>query len=424
MAVYEFFLNFVCMKILSINVFHYRRGGSETVYFNTSDLLAAHGHQVVNFALKWPENLPSDYSGYFPESKETRHGPLRPLKNIATYFYHPEAARNLRRLIRAERPDIAHIHLIWGQLTPSILRVLRSEGVPAVITAHDGRIVCPASIFRNGRGEVCEKCRGKHFYHCIGGNCCKGSKPLSVMMAAEQYFRNAFFHPAKMLDGIIYVSDFMRGKHEEYMPALRRLPAVRLYNTTPVIASQPAEPDAESPYYLFLGRLSAEKGVDVLLRAFATMPDLRIRIAGTGPDEERLKALAEGMDNVEFLGFKSGRELSDLTAGAKAIIVPSTLYENNPMTIIEAYASGTPAIGSHIGGIPEIIPEGQTGFTTPPGDHEALARAVRRVESLTPREYAAMRRNALDFARANFDSEAYYRQLMEFYHTVIDSYKQ
>lgn len=412
------------MKLLSINVFHYKRGGSETVYFNTSALMRAHGHEVVEFALKWPGNIPSPWSGYFPESKDTRRGFLRPLKNIVTYFYHFEAARKLRRLVRAERPDIAHVHLIWGQLTPSVLRTLRREGVPVVITAHDGRIVCPASTFRNGAGEVCEKCRGKHFYHCIGGNCCKGSKPLSVMMAAEQYFRNAFFNPARMLNGIIYVSDFMRGRHESYMPALTRIPSTRLYNMAPAIAASPAEP-ATPPYYIYLGRLASEKGVSTLIDAFASLPQLTLKIVGTGPEAEALqaRAAAHQLSNIEFLGYKSGHELEALTAGARAIIVPSVWYENNPMTVIEAYSLGIPAIGARIGGIPEIIPEGVTGFTFPAGDTAALREKILEMQNLDPRSYDAMRHHALAFARENFDPEAYYGHLTDFYNRVISGYK-
>ena len=410
------------MKILSIDVYHYLRGGAETVFLNTSQLLEEHGHSVSRFALKWDENMPSPYSRYFPESKDTRKGPFRALKNIVTYFYHFEAARKLDRLLRDERPDLAHVHLIWGQLTPSILRVLRRHKVPVVLTAHDYRIVCPAYAFRNGRGEICEKCHGTNFWHCIGGNCCRGSKPLSAMMAAEQYFRNTFFHPAKMLDGIIYVSDFCRNKHEQYMPRLRELPAMRLYNMAMNILPEPA-PRAAEPFYLFLGRLSQEKGIETIIDAFSRMPYLRVKIAGRGPLEAELKKKAEslGLTNVEFLGFKSGAELQQLTAEAKALILPSRWYENNPMTVIEAYSAGTPAIGAEIGGIPEIVVDGRTGFRFESGDPDSLVEALNKMETLDPEEYGRMQHAALDFARENFSLDQYYQRLIGFYQRVIDA---
>ncbi len=412
------------MNILSIDVYHYQRGGAETVFLNTSQLLEERGHHVARFALKWDENMPTPYERYFPESKDTRKGPFRALKNIVTYFYHFEAARRLEQLIRDERPDIAHIHLIWGQLTPSILRVLRRNKIPVVLTAHDYRIVCPAYAFRNGKGEICEKCHGTSFRHCIGGNCCRGSKPLSAMMAAEQYFRNTFFYPPKYLDGIIYVSDFCREKHEQYMPRLRDLPSMRLYNMAMDILPEPA-PRAADPYYLYLGRLSAEKGIETLIDAFAVLPDLKVKIVGRGPLEAELKEKVDsmGLTNIEFLGFKSGDELHRLTAEAKALIVPSRCYENNPMTIIEAYSAGTPAIGAAIGGIPEIVVDGVTGFRFASGDAQALADTVRRMESLDAAGYARMQEAALVFARENFSLDQYYPRLMDFYQRVIDASK-
>lgn len=114
------------MKVLQINVFNYRKGGSEAVYFSTIELLKKYGHEVINFTLKWPENKPSPFDQYFPESKVTRKGPLKSIKNIVAYFYNREAADKLERLIEVEKPDIAQVHLIWGQITGSILPILKN----------------------------------------------------------------------------------------------------------------------------------------------------------------------------------------------------------------------------------------------------------------------------------------------------------
>lgn len=407
------------MKILAINAFHYRRGGSETVYFNTAALLRAHGHEVVEFALKWPENQQSLYSEFFAESKESRKGALKPVKNIVNYFYHFEAARNLDRLLRQEKPDVAQVHLIWGQLTPSILKVLRRHKVPVVLTVHDFRMVCPASVMRNGRGEVCEQCQGHRFYKCVANACCKGSKALSAMMAVEQYTRNLFFPPAHMVDGILYVSDFSRSMHQKYMPALASLPTARIYNTATSISSEPVAP-AEPPYYLYFGRLSHEKGVETLLHAFEQRPDLKLKIAGTGNLEDSLREYTSknGLNNVEFLGYRTGDDLRNLVAGARFVVVPSECYENNPLTVVEAYADGTPVIGAAIGGIPEIVVDGVTGFRFAPGEVASLLEALRRAENLSQPEYLAMQAAALDFARNNFNPDNYLPALMSLFKTV------
>lgn len=407
------------MKILEINVFYYRRGGSETVFFNTSELLSRHGHQVIPFALKWEDNLPGPYNAYFPESKETRSGLMRVPANIVSYFYHSEAADKLQQLIDAEHPDLAQIHLIWGQLSPSILKVLRRNGIPAVLTVHDYRLVCPDFLFRDSSGHACEECHGSNFWKCVSHRCCKGSLPLSLMMAAEQYTRNRFFHPASLLSGLIYVSDFSREIHHRYMPRLKELPDIRLYNTAPSIAAAPSTP---GDYYLYFGRLSDEKGVSTLLQAAAGLPEVKFKIAGSGPLEEELRATATslGLKNVEFLGFRKGEELQSLIAGARMVIVPSECYENNPLSVVEAYSAGVPVIGAAIGGIPEIVPEGKTGFTFTTGNSASLVRAITKAQALSPQELMSMRERALDFARLNFDPDLYYTRLITFFTTLLD----
>lgn len=418
------------MKVLQIDAYNYIRGGAESVFKNTSSLLKAHGHEVMTFTLKWPENLPSEYASYFPESKDTRRGISRIPLNILTYFYHNEAARNLDRLLRDEKPDIAHVHLIWGQLTPSILTVLHRHGIPVVHTAHDYRMVCPAYTFRNGRGEICHKCADGNFMHCVTNKCTKGSYLLSGMMAAEQYYRNHRFHPARNLDGIIYVSDFARDIHRRFMPELAEVPSERLYNFSNSIATAPISKDGRNeadtePYYLYYGRLSYEKGLLTLMKAFAEMPDLRLKIMGSGPMEPQLKQFADehGMTNVNFIGRRTGQELMDIVARAKFIIIPSEWYENNPMTIIEPYSLGVPVIGAEIGGIPEIITP-DTGLTFKSGDSDSLKDTVRKSASISDERYDALANGALQFARNNFEPEEYYNRLIKFYTRIISSYKQ
>ncbi len=418
------------MKVLQINAYNYIRGGSESVFKNTSSLLEAHGHEVMTFTLKWPENLPSKYSSFFPDSKETRRGISRIPRNILTYFYHDEAARNLDRLLQQEKPDIAHVHLIWGQLTPSILPVLHRHGIPVVHTAHDYRMVCPAYSFRNGRGEICQKCADGNFMHCIANKCQNGNLVLSTMMAAEQYYRNSRFNPARNLDGIIYVSDFARDIHQRLMPELAGVPSERLYNFSTSIASSPstkvgANGEESESYYLYYGRLSYEKGLLTLLKAFAEMPDLKLKIMGSGPQEAQLRQFADTqkITNVTFLGKRTGRELMDIVAGAKFVIIPSEWYENNPMTIIEPYSLGVPVIGAEIGGIPEIITP-DTGLTFKSGDVNSLKEAVRFSTTLTDERYSQLANGALQFARDNFEPEKYYQNLVGFYQRVISTYNK
>lgn len=239
---------------------------------------------------------------------------------------------------------------------------------------------------------------------------------MSAIMAAEQYFRNVFFNPAKYIDGFIYVSNFARSIQEKYMPLLKSKPNITLYNFSTSIVCEPRTMPTDK-YFLFFGRLSYEKGVMTLLKAFKDLPQCRLKVVGTGPKEEELKAFARdnGMKNVTFLGYKTGKELTDLVSNAYFVIVPSEWYENNPMTIIEAYSVGTPVIGARIGGIPEIVVDGQTGFRFESGNVEDLCRIILQADSLDNNAYTALSRGTIDFANQNLSKESYWKKLIEFY---------
>lgn len=411
------------MKVLLIDVYNYNKGGAETVCFNTGDMLEQNGHEVTYFTLKWKQNRPSKFEKYFPESKDTRKGVFRQVINLQNYFYYPDAARKIEQLIIDEKPDIAHIHLLWGQISPSIFTILKKYNIPIVFTIHDYRIVCPAYSFRNGKDEVCEKCQGKHFYRCVTNRCTKGSYFLSIFMAAEQYYRNKFFNPAKYIDGLLYVSNFAKGKHEKYMPALKELPNIVLHNFS-VSISEHRIPLKEK-YFLFLGRLSQEKGIITLMNAFKNRPQDKLKIVGDGPLRNQLEAYKEqhGIKNIEFLGYKSGQELMDLKKNAYFVVVPSEWYENNPMAIIESYCEGVPAIGSRIGGIPEIINEGKTGYIFKPHNTTELTEKIAKASDLSAEVYQQMSDNAISFAHKDMSKESYYKRLLPFYEQLLNNKK-
>lgn len=244
------------------------------------------------------------------------------------------------------------------------------------------------------------------------------------MMAMEQYFRNSFLNPAQYIDGLIYVSKFAKEKHEQYIPALREKPNLVLYNLAIKIDEKINKNIIQEKYFLFFGRLSYEKGIKTLITAFKNCQQSKLKIAGTGPLEKELKDFTKinNIKNIEFLGYKSGGELVNLVKNAYFIVVPSEWYENNPMTIIEGYAAGVPVIGSNIGGIPEIVIKGRTGYLFNPGNVDELTNIVKTCESLSEKQYYDFQRNALDFARYNFDKNKYYSKLIEFYKSLLSRF--
>ena len=406
------------MKVLLINNCHWRRGGADMVYFNTASLLIEAGHKVVFFCKRKKENYPCEQEPYFVDNNKGK------LWQIRNYFYNRDAAKQLEKLLEAEKPDIAHIHLIWGGLSPSILEILKEHRIPVVHTAHDYRMVCPAYLLKDGKGRVCERCKGGKFYNCMLHRCSKGSLVESLVMTMEMYHRNRRYHPASLIDGFVFVSNFSRQMHFSFDKKLENVNSVVLYNCPgeQVGDSLDLSLDTFNSYYLFYGRLSEEKGIHTLLKAFEHFPQLRLKIVGSGPIERALQAICseKGLKNIVFLGYKTGKELYDLVAGAKYVCVPSECYENNPMTIVEAYTLGKPVIGAAIGGISEVIEDDKTGFLFKSGDVVSLSDAIRKTCVLEKEAYDRQQQNAFRFGMDNFSRERHLEKLVDFYARLLD----
>ena len=403
------------MKVLLINNRHFRGGGADVVYFSTAEKLIEAGHQVTFFSRHSENALPDENDSFFIPEKSQYCIFTRTLQ----YFNNKDAAVKLEELLRKEHFDIAHAHLMWGGMTAAIIPVLHKYGVPIVHTVHDYRMVCPAYTFRNGRGKVCEKCKGGRYYQCIMCRCAKGGIIQSILMAAEMKYRNIKWHPAKEMDGVIYVSQFAKQKHEEIDPLFKTTPNTIIYNFTTVgEVFKPVENDGG--YYLYYGRLSGEKGIQTLIDVFKRHPELHLKVVGNGPIEDELKRNL--LPNVEFLGYKSGDELYNLVRYARFVCVPSEWYENNPMTIVEAYSMGVPVIGAKIGGIPEIVDEGKTGFLFESGSVDFLEETIIKSEKIEMQDYLQMKHNAIKFAHDYFNGKTYPDRLVDFYKCVINLY--
>lgn len=407
------------MKVLLINNLHRKRGGADVVYFNTAKLLEAAGHEVCFFSIQTEDmEKVGDTSLFAPsQDKEGIIGRMR------DYCYNKVAASRLQKVIDKYNPDIAHVHLIWGGLSPSILEVLKKIHIPVVHSVHDYRMICPAYTFRSINGEICEACKGGKYYKCALKRCSKGSLPQSVLMAYEMYSRNKKHSPTKLIDGFIFVSEFARQKHLEFNPSFVDAQSIVLYNFwSGENSSVEASTTSFDSYYLYYGRLSREKGIRTLISAFEHLPKLQLKVVGEGPEKLDLVKNCEdrGISNIEFLGYKAGKELFDIVSKAKFVCVPSEWYENNPMTIVESYSLGTPVVGARIGGIPEIIRDRETGYIFVSGDVKSLINALTQTDLLTSAEYGIMREAAVEFSLKHFSKESHLQSLLEFYQKVIN----
>lgn len=399
------------MKILLINNISYRKGGSESVFFNTAELLRYGNNEVRLFSI-------SEKSITTSIEEITLVPSATGARRVLSYFYNRLSEKKMDELLLSWKPDIAHIHLIWGGLSPSIIQVLHKHSIPVVHTAHDYRMVCPAYTFRNGKGEICEKCK-KCFFPCIIGKCAKGSFLQSIVMAAEMRFRNTLFNPASELDGIIYVSEFSKNLHETHNHRLTKVKNIILYNFTRKIDNHESE-----DFFLYSGRLSSEKGCETMINAFRKMPNLRLFIAGGGPLEMKMREISKDSGNIQFYGHLRKKELFELIQRCRFVVIPSEWYENNPMSVIEAYAASKPVIGAKIGGIPEIVSEGETGFLFKSGDETDLCRALKKSAEISEIEYGRMRESAFRMFSTNFSNETYADKLQSFYMSIINNKKK
>lgn len=357
------------MKILFVNKFFHLNGGSESVFFQERTYLADRGHAVIDFSMQDSRNLASHYADYFVHNVNYSacRGLLGKLHAARSFIHSSEAVRQVERLVIEEHPVIAHLHNIYHQLTPSIIPVLKKHGVKVVLTLHDGKLACPSYLMLN-RGKPCLKCAGKHFHLPFTSNC-QQSRVAGALLSLEAYY-HAWKKSYDGVDAFIVPSQFLG---DVVAPRIGRDRTHLLRNGIDHTAFEPSSID--NGYVLYVGRLSAEKGVGTLLKAHAAMKHpVPLVIVGTGPMEESLRAQASSF--VTFAGYCSGNSLWSKIREASCLVVPSEWYENAPMTVLEGMAFAKPVVASRIGGIPEQVVHGETGLLFTPGDVNELAGAL------------------------------------------------
>lgn len=397
------------MKVLFGNNYFYLRGGAERVFFEEAALLRAHGHDTVYFSTQSDRNLESEFASYFVSELKLS------LRNMGRFIYCRESRRKLRKLIVDTSPDIAHLHNIYQDLSPSILPELRMHGIPVILTLHDYKIICPNYTMSHG-GRICEDCRGGRFYRCVTNRCKQGSLGKSLVIAMEAYVHRWMDIWGKNVTKFIAPSSFMKEKMVSFGWDAGRIEVVSNF----IDLRQYRAGGKAGDYFLFLGRLAGEKGVATLVDAFMGCDDgARLVIAGGGPLEEALKGKAAGDARISFAGHLAGEALRDAIVGSRAVVVPSEWYENAPMSVLEAMAYGKPVIGARIGGIPEMIEEGVTGFLFESGNVKELRKKLDLVGRMAPTGIEQMGRAARAYVEKFHSAERHYSKLMDVYSEVL-----
>lgn len=326
-------------------------------------------------------------------------------------IYSDSSRREVQALVREYRPDVVHIHNLYPFLSPWILRDFRLAGVPVVMTLHNYRLVCPNGLCLSHH-EVCERCAGGREYWCVLRNC-EGHLAKSFGYA----LRNWVARQARLyLDNVaLYTSPtlFLRDWLSKW-----GVPADRI-RILPNMNSVGGEIATDSPgnYVAFVGRLSPEKGVEVLLEAARQCPEIEFRVAGDDLLAGDLKRRAS--DNVRFVGKQGREDLQAFYANARMVVAPSLFYEGFPLVIVEAMVQGRPVVCSRIGGLPEIVEDGMTGFCFTPGDAGELASRVRRLW-LNPSLCRQLGEAGREKALREYAPGRYYDSLMRIYREAIE----
>jgi glycosyltransferase involved in cell wall biosynthesis len=406
------------MKILLGNKFFYLKGGSEYIFFDTAEYLKAKGHKVIFFSMEHPKNIFSSSPRYFISNVDYESGGFGSrIKNSLDVLYSFEAKRKIIDLIEKEKPDIAHLHNIYHQISPSILHGLKRFNVPVVLTLHDYKMVCPSYLMLYD-GEICEACRNKRYYNCFLKGCTKDSRAKSLLSTIEMYLHHNILHIYDLVDIFISPSRFLKNKLEEmgFKKKIIHLPNfIRQEEFIPCYEWQ-------DKAIVYFGRLSAEKGIFTLIDAVKKIKTLTLKIIGEGPVEKdiKVKINKEGIGNAILLGYKTKEELGREIANSMFVVLPSEWYENNPRSVIEGFAYGKPIVGSRIGGIVEMVKDNVTGLTFEPGNPEDLRMKIEYLMG-NPDKIKEMGKSARLAAEKEFSSQRHYDGLMETYNHAINS---
>lgn len=389
--------------------------------FELSDLLASQGHEVIPFSMVHENNESSEYAKYFVSNIEYSNlinsglSLGKYFKATGRLFFSYEAIYKIRKLIRATKPDIAHIHGVDHQLSPSILTELKRSGIPIVQTLHDYKLLCPNTIFFSG-DEICEMCKGGRYYQVIIRKCKRQSLPASFTAGICMYFHKLIRIFEKNVDLFISPSQFLIEKFREHG---LDIPITYLPNFINIDSFSPSY--HQSDYFLYSGRLSYMKGLSTLIEAMKQVKSHRLLIAGDGDMKDEIEWVInkEKNPNIRLLGFLSTDELVPIIKNAAFTVIPSLNFENCPMVVLESFACGTSVLGSNLGGIPEFIHEGHNGMLFEPGNSRQLAGKINSLFDNLQKTSAMGHNGRQDIERWH-NPHKYYRSLMSIYKDLVD----
>ncbi len=401
------------MKILLVNKFHYLKGGSEKYYFELGRMLKSKGHEVAYFSMDDEKNVKTYDKEYFVSKIDLNNGSK--LQALAVIY----SKKNEEKMIEALddfKPDIVHLNNFQRQLSSSIIKPIKERNIPIVFTAHDVQAICPAITMLDNDLNICELCTNGKYLNCVRKKCIKNSKMKSLLGAVEgYYYRNKKIYKDK-IDCIITPSEFYREKFIK--DGINKNKIVTIHNSIDVAKYNVKTFD--EGYALYFGRLSKEKGILNLMKAFSRQKKGKLYIAGEGPERENIARFIEEnklQSKIKLLGFLNEEQIKEQISKCKFVVIPSIWYENCPYSILETLAVGKPIIGSNMGGVPELVNDGENGYIYKFDDINELSEKM-NILFTNDELVTNFSKKSKQLATSLYNKEEYYKKLITIYNDI------
>ncbi len=381
------------LTIVVAHTYYRQSGGEDRVFHDERDILQAAGHDVRSFT-----------------ANNADLNERSPVSLAAQAVWNRDRADALRHLIRRSGAQVVHFHNTFPSMSPAVLRAAHEEGAAVVQTLHNYRLFCPAGTFLRA-GRVCTDCTLARWpWPAVAHRCYRNNRGATLTTAAMLTTHRLIGTWRKSVDAYITLSDHGRGLFERL-----GLPAEKLHTKPNFLASDPGPGPGGGGFGLFVGRLSEEKGIRILIEAAKRLNgEVPLRVVGEGPLESVVRAASNVVPGLEWLGARTNEDVLDLMGRAAFLIVPSIWEEPFGRTVVESYARGTPVLAAAAGALPSLVRDGVTGMLFAPGDVDGLAACIRRMggdESLA----TGMRARARAEFTARYTAPTNLRRLLEIY---------
>lgn len=412
------------MKILLVNYRYFISGGPEKYMFNIKKMLEENGHEVIPFSVHSNKNVETEYAKYFVEPigsrdvtyfDECKKTPKVIWQMLTRSIYSVEVEKAIRKEIREEKPDLVYIIHFVNKLSPSVIHGAKKLGLPVVMRLSDYFLLCPRFDLMYEK-KPCEECLTRGYRVCIKRRCVKDSLFASVIRVFSMKVHE-MMDVYKEIDAFITPSEFLKKKLIENGYDEKKINYIPSFTVSESEVGQ----FEVGTYGLYFGRIEEEKGVDVVVRAYEKLPGYQVKIVGDDTTDEavRLKEYIKEkcVENIEFIGFKSGKELENIIKSARFTLIPSLCYDNLPNTALESFQYGKPIIASNIGSLPEIVTDGINGYLYTAGNIDELCEKIRQMDN--DQDVKRMGAACMERLSSKFAPETHYQTLMEVFAGVM-----